>query len=145
MLYGYIGCKADKTAEAIAETVEIMKTLQQEVPHRNLEQKRLDVLNSFVFNVDTPADLVDVYARYQLRNEPLDTLGRIQDAYFSAAAEELRVLARRYLDPQKLQIFIVADKNTKVSTTGGDELTLEQDLMQLADSLGLPYREIALR
>ncbi len=145
MLYGYIGCKADKTAEAIAETVEIMKTLQREVPHRNLEQKRLDVLNSFVFNVDTPADLVDVYARYQLRNEPLDTLGRIQDAYFSAAAEELRVLARRYLDPQKLQIFIVADKNTKVSTADGDEMTLEQDLMQLADSLGLPYREIALR
>ena len=95
--------------------------------------------------VDTPADLVDVYARYQLRNEPLDTLGRIQDAYFSADAEELRALARRYLDPQKLQIFIVADKHTKVGTSGGDELTLEQNLMQLADSLGLPYREIELR
>jgi predicted Zn-dependent peptidase len=145
MLYGYIGCKADKTAEAIAETVDIMKALQQEVPHRNLEQKRLDVLNSFVFNVDTPVDLVDVYARYQLRNEPLDTLGRIQDAYFSAGAKELRALARRYLDPQKLQIFIVADKNTKVSTVDGNEITLEQNLMQLAESLDLPYREIPLR
>ena len=39
---------------------------------KNLEQKRLDVLNSFVFNVDTPAQLVGVYANYHMRREPLD-------------------------------------------------------------------------
>jgi predicted Zn-dependent peptidase len=145
MLYGYIGCKADRTAAAIAETVEIMKALQQEVPHRLLEQKRLDALNSFVFNVDTPADLVEVYARYYLRGEPLDTLGKIQDVYFTADAENLRRLAQTYLDPEKLQVFVVVDKQTKVKKQDGGEVTLEQDLMQLADQLGLPYREIALR
>ena len=145
MIYGYIGCRGDKTVPAISETVNIMKALQQEVPHRDLEQKRLDVLNSFVFNVDTPSDLVEVYARYHMRNEPLDTLGKIQDAYFRADAQELKRLARQYLDPEKLQIFIVADKQTKVNNPGGAELTLEQDVMQLARSLGLPYREIALR
>jgi hypothetical protein len=39
----------------------------------------------------------------------------------------------------------VADKMIKVNNESGDELTLEKHLMQLAESLGLPYREIALR
>jgi predicted Zn-dependent peptidase len=145
MLIGYIGCKGDTTVPAIAETINIMKSLHQDVPRRELEQKRLDALNSFVFNVDSPADLVKVYGRYYMRNEPLDTLGKIQDAFFHADRDDLRRLAREYLDPRKIQIFVVADKLIKVNSDSGDELTLEKHLMKLAESLDLPYREIALR
>ena len=144
-LIGYIGCRGDKTVPALAETINIMKSLHQDVPRQELEQKRLDALNSFVFNVDNPADLVKVYGRYYLRKEPLDTLGKIQDAFFNADRDDLRRLAREYLDPQKIQIVVVADKMIKVNNESGDELTLEKQLMQLAESLGLPYREIALR
>ena len=145
MLIGYIGCKGDKTVPAIEETIKIMNSLHQDIPGRELEQKRLDALNSFVFNVDTPADLVEVYARYYMRNEPLDTLDKIQDAFFNAERDELRHLARQYLDPHKIQIFVVGDKQIKINNLNGDELTLEKQLMQLADALGLPYREIELR
>jgi len=145
MLFGYIGCRGDKTVPAIAETINIMKSLHQDVPSKELEQKRLDALNSFVFNVDNPADLVKVYGRYYMRQEPLDTLGKIQDAFFNADRDDLRRLAREYLDPQKIQIIVVADKMINVNNESGDELTLEKHLMQLAESLGLPYREIALR
>ncbi len=144
-LTGYIGCKADKTAAALAQTIKIMKSLRQDVPAKELEQKRLDALNSFVFNVDTPADLVNVYGRYYLRNEPLDTLEKIQDAFFNATREDLLRLARKYLDPGKIQIFVVGDKLTKVINNQGAEVTLEETLMDLAESLGLPYREIELR
>ena len=145
VLYGYIGCKGDKTAPAIAEAVSIMKSLQKDVPERELEQKRLDALNSFVFNVDTPADLVNVYARYHMRNESLETLDKIQDAFFNADREELRQLAVKYLDPGKIQIFVVGDKLTKIKNPKSDESTLEDTLKSLADSLGLPFREIELR
>jgi predicted Zn-dependent peptidase len=145
MLIGRIGCRGDKTVPAIAETIKIMKSLQQDVPRQEIEQKRLDALNSFVFNVDDPADLVKVYGRYYMRKEPLDTLGKIQDAFFKADRDDLRRLAREYLDPQKIQIIVVADKMIKVNDASGDEMTLEQHLKQLAASLGLPYREIALR
>jgi zinc protease len=145
MLVGYIGCKGDKTVPAIAETIKIMKSLHQDVPRQELEQKRLDALNSFVFNVDKPADLVEVYGRYHMRREPLDTLDKIQDAFFNADRDDLRRLARKYLDPEKIQIIVVADKMINVNPGDGDELTLEKHLMQLAESLGLPYREIALR
>lgn len=145
VLYGYIGCKGDQSVAAIDETIKIMRELGQNVPQKDLDQKRLDALNSFVFNVDTPADLVQVYARYYMRNEPLDTLDKIQDAFFSAKKEDLRHLATDYLNPDNLQIFIVADKNIKVQGSRGNEATLEDMLMDLADSLGLPFVELELR
>jgi len=144
-LIGYIGCKGDKTSTAIMETLKIMDSLRKNVPEKDLELKRLDALNSFVFNVDTPAQLVEVYSRYYMRSEPLNTLEKIQDAYRHATREELRELAVQLFDPSKIQIFIVADKMTRVKTKDGTELTLQEDLIALAKKIGLPYREIALR
>jgi hypothetical protein len=88
---------------------------------------------------------VETYGRYALREEPLDTLERIQDAFITATEQELEAQAKLLLNPQKLQIFIVADKTTKVRSNAGVEVTLEEDLKQLAQELGLPYREIPLR
>jgi hypothetical protein len=80
-----------------------------------------------------------------MRNEPLDTLEKIQDAFFSAENEDLRRLAAEYLDPDNIQIFLVGDKNIKVKGKRGNETTLEDMLMDLAESLGLPYVELELR
>ena len=145
LLAGYIGCKGDKTGQAVQETVNIMNSLRKEVPEKDLDLKRLDALNSFIFNVDTPKELVEVYSRYYMRQEPLDTLVRIQDAFISATKGELEALARRLLDPKRLQIFVVGDKTTRVKKRDGTEVTLEDDLKALARALDLPYREIVLR
>jgi len=40
---------------------------------------------------------------------------------------------------------VVGDKLIKIRNDHGDETTLEATLMALAESLGLPYREIELR
>jgi zinc protease len=145
ILTGYIGCKSDMTSRAILETVKIMDRLGEEIPEKRLEQKRLDSLNSFVFNVDSPAELVGVYGRYRLRGEPLDTLERIQDAFMLASRQELRSLAGEFLDPKKLQIFVVADKTITLNDKAGGVISLEEDLRTLAKDLGLPYRELELR
>jgi zinc protease len=145
MLLGYIGCKGDSTSRAIRETVRIMGGLRKDVPEEQLEQKRLDALNSFVFNVNTPSELVGVYGRYYMRNEPLDTLEKIQDDFIRASKEELEALAERFPDPKRLQVFIVGDKGTRVIREDGTEVTLEEDIKTLAKTLGLPYKEIKLR
>jgi len=144
-LLGYIGCKGDQTGAAIAETLKIMDALRKEIPERELELKRLDSLNSFVFNVDTKSELVDVYGRYYLRQEPLDTLEKIQDAYMQATGEDLHRIATELLDPRKIQIFVVCDKNITVPSPDGRGITLEEDLKSLAHKLDLPFQEIALR
>ncbi|KPJ76964.1 MAG: hypothetical protein AMJ54_09875 [Deltaproteobacteria bacterium SG8_13] len=145
LLLGYIGCKADSTPTAIAETVKIMQALQREVPPFELELKRMEALNSFVFNVDNPVDLVTTYSLYHLRNEPLDTLENIQDAYLRTTSETVLALAREHLKPGRLQIFVVADKTTPVQRTNTGVKTLGEDLKVLAKRLGLPFQEIALR
>ncbi len=145
ILAGYIGCKGDKTGQAIKETVNIMTDLRKNVPLKAIEQKRLDALNSFVFNVDTPAQLVRTYATYHMRQEPLDTLDKIQEAYLGAGKNELEALARKFVDPKKLKIFVVGDKATLVKKEGGKETTLEEDLKALSKELGLPFEEIPLR
>jgi predicted Zn-dependent peptidase len=145
MLIGYIGCKADQTARAIVESVGVMEGLHQGVPAHEFNRKQLDALNSFVFNVDSPDALAKVYASYYLRQEPLDTLSHIQERYIGADLTELGRLANQYLDPDKLRIFVVADKTTPVTRGDGSRTTLEADVRALAEKLGLPYEEIPLR
>jgi len=145
LLTGYIGCKGDQTGAAITETLQIMNALRKAIPPGELELKRLDALNSFVFNVDTKAELVDVYGRYYLRKEPLDTLERIQDAFIGATQEELRRLALDLFDLKRIQIVVVGDKNIPVQTQSGKEITMAEDLMALAKKYSLPYQEIKLR
>ncbi len=145
LLLGYIGCKGDKTGQAISETARIIGALSKNVPESDFRLKRLDALNSFVFNVDSPEALVTTYSRYALRDEPLDTLERIQTQFILARHEEMHQLAKAYLDTSRLQIVIVADKNTPVIGPDGTKTTLETNLERLAEQLGLPYRELALR
>ena len=145
VIFGYIGCKGDQSVAALDESLEIMRGLGKNVPQKDLDQKRLDALNSFVFNVDTPADLVEVYARYHMRQEPLDTLEKIQDAFFNANKENLERLAAEYLNPENIQIFLVGDKNIRIKNNGTKASTLEDGLKEFADSLGLPFVELELR
>jgi zinc protease len=145
MVIGYAGCKADRTVEMIEETIGLMKGLNHRVPSERLEHKRMDVLNSFVFNVDTPRDLTSVYGRYYLRGEPLDTLYRIQQDYLSATAAELENLAGDVLDPAVLQVFVVADGNTPTMDQKGMGTTLALAPQIFAEKAGLPFLEIELR
>jgi predicted Zn-dependent peptidase len=145
LLVGSIGCRGDQAGAAVLETLSIMESLRRQVPARELELKRLDALNSFVFNLDTKSDLVQAYSRYHLRREPLDTLQRIQDAFFSAGREELAEIARRLLAPDRVQVHVVADKTTPVSKPGGNVVTLGEELQTLAQTLNLPFREIPWR
>ncbi len=144
-LVGYIGCKGDRTPEALLETVRLMEGVQEGLPPDELERKRLDALNSFVFNVDTPAALTEVYARYELRGEPLDTLERIQEAFMEARPDELQTLAEEYLDPGALKIFVVGDGTIPVETGDGRRVPLEKALEETAGELGLPFEVLPLR
>jgi predicted Zn-dependent peptidase len=145
ILLGYIGCKGDQTATALRETMGMMEALGRNLPEQELEQKRMDLLNSFVFNLDTPSQLVEAYARYDLRGEPPDTLERIQEAYLRARKEDLEGLAKTFLDPRKIQAFVVGGKEMTVRKQDGSALNLAEALRLLAGTFGLSFQEIPLR
>ena len=54
-------------------------------------------------------------------------------------------LAKTYLDPDRLQIVVVADKAIPVVEPAGTQTTLEASLKELAMQVGLPFRDIKLR
>jgi zinc protease len=145
MLVGYIGCKADQTGTAIEETLGIMNELHRRVPKAEAERKRLEALNSFVFNVDSPNALANTYARYRMRGEPLDTLEKIQETYLATSEKDLHRLATDFLVPERVQIFVVADKSVSVGEASGGRSTLDETLKRLAAKLDLAFEEIALR
>jgi zinc protease len=145
ILKGYIAANGPNTGRALEETIKIMQDLRKNVPEKLLEQKRLDFLNSFVFNLDDRDDLVKAYGLYALRKEPLNTLDKIQESYMSVTKAELDALAKKFLDTSKLQIIVVGDKTTRVKGDNGTEISLEDDLRGLAQSLGIPFQEIPLR
>ncbi len=144
-LVGYLGCKADQTGKAVEEAAALMEDLRREVPENELEIKRLDALNSFVFNVDNPAALTSTYAAYRMRGEPLNTLDRIQEDFMEASQSDLVRLAREYLDPKKLKVVVVSDGETMVTWKDGTRITLEDSLRRTAADLGLPFRILPLR
>jgi hypothetical protein len=98
-----------------------------------------------VFNVDTKSDLVEVYGRYALRDEPLDTLDLIQDAFFDATKADLQRIAGERLVPADIQITIVGDKQVPVRQADGTERSLGLALQDLALELGIPFEELPLR
>jgi predicted Zn-dependent peptidase len=145
LLMGYMGCQGNHTALAIEEALQVMAQLRENVDSQEFALKQLDALNSFVFNVDTPRDLVEVYAHYALRQEPLDTLERIQQQFFAADESDMLRLAREHFEPNDVQIVVVADKHLPTTTNSGESVDLGERLEALAAELGLAYQEIALR
>lgn len=145
ILRGYAGCRADQTANAIAATIKIMQGLHAEVPAKDFKLKRLDALNSFVFNVDSPAQLTRVYSHYYMRQEPLNTLEKIQQAFMTATRSGLKQLARDLLNPAKLQIFVVGDKDHGIKLADGRQTNLEASMRHLADDLGLSFLSLTLQ
>jgi zinc protease len=143
-IIGSMGCKGDQTVRAVEETVALMESMGREIPADKFALQQSDVLNSFVFNVDSPASLTTVYGRYFMRNEPLDTLDRIQDAYLNAQPEQLLPLAKTYLNPANLQVVVVADGDVMVSGLNSDGTPLRSALAQLAARLNLPFEEAPL-
>ena len=143
LLNGYIGCKADQTVKALEETISLMRQIGSEFPDDLLELKRLDVLNSFVFNVDTPHSLVKTYAGYFMRQELMDTLSQIQDFYMHADKETLTALAKEYLTSDDIQIIVVCDK--MISTYEDSRTSLDFSLKKFAELHNLSFVEIELK
>lgn len=139
---GWIGCQGARTGLALREATGLMESLKQGVKDKDVKRNKQMLLNSFVFNLDNNFDLAATYAGYALRDVPLDTLEKIQLAFSEATAEELTELAQRFFDVSKLQIVVVADKNTVVEDVDGKKVTLQEDLAKLAQELGLPFTEL---
>jgi len=109
---------------------EIDKMRAEPVTDAELETAKQTVLNSFVFNFDTPFKTLSRMIRYEYYGYPKDFIFRYQKAIAAVTKQDVLRVAKQYLKPEELTIAAVG----KPSEFG----------KPLAD-LGLPVATIDLK
>ena len=102
-----------------ASTADTLKAIEQEVKRirtapvteEELETAKQTVLNSFVFNFDTPSKTLNRLLTYRYFGYPDDFIFQYQKAVSAVTRADILRVAKQYLDPAKF--VIVAAGNPK--------------------------------
>lgn len=72
-----------------------------------VEKAKASILNSFVFNSDTPDEILFQQLTYAFYGYPADWLARYRRGIEATTVEQVRDAAKRHLRPKDLAIFVV--------------------------------------
>jgi zinc protease len=127
-----------ETVQAIREEVEKIRTM--EVTEKELDEAKQAVLNSFVFNFDSPAKTLNRVMRYEYFGYPKDFLFQYQKAIAAVTRADVLRVAKQHLRPEELAIVTVGNPKEfgKPLTTLGKvddlDLTIPEPKQELAKS-----------
>jgi len=110
----YVGCqtKSESTVHAIRAMIkEVEKIRESEVTDEELALAKQSFLNSFVFNFDTKGEIVSRLMAYEYFGYPADFLLKIKANVEKVTKADVLRVAKRHLQPDKLQILAVGRPN----------------------------------
>ncbi|HEV8414906.1 MAG TPA: pitrilysin family protein [Bryobacteraceae bacterium] len=96
-----------ETVQAIREEVEKLRTA--EVTEKELDEAKQAVLNSFVFNFDSPAKTLNRVMRYEYFGYPKDFLFQYQKAIAAVTRADVLRVAKQHIRPDELAIVTVGN------------------------------------
>jgi predicted Zn-dependent peptidase len=88
---------------------ELAKMRDQLVPDAEFKDAQRSLTASFALSLENPAELLNLYIVRQLYNFPVDYWDRYTDRIMAITPAQVQTVARKYLDPAKLQIVAVGD------------------------------------
>jgi len=88
---------------------ELAKMRDQLVPDAEFKDAQRSLTASFALSLENPAELLNLYIVRQLYNFPVDYWDRYTDRIMAITPAQVQVVARKYLDPARLQIVAVGD------------------------------------
>lgn len=105
-----IGTKTETTTEAIKGLWEQVDLLKKEAPSE-LEMKRAKdaILNSFIFNFDTPAKVLREQEIYEFYNYPRDFLEQYRAGVEKVTAADVLRVANQYVHKEDLKVLVIGD------------------------------------
>jgi zinc protease len=117
-----MGTKSQSTAEAIQALYENVDNLRKN-PIDDAEIKRAKdaILNSFIFNFDTPDKVLRERMAYEFYGYPLDFLEKYRAGIEKATKEDVNRVAAKYLHKDQLAVLVVGnpkDFDKPLSTLG---------------------------
>jgi zinc protease len=112
---GIFRCEAQTKSESTVYALELMlkelrRIREEEVSGEELARAKDEYLNSFVFNFDSRAKIVNRLMTYAFFGYPLDFMDKIKKGVEKVTKEDVLQVARKYLRPDKVQILVVGKK-----------------------------------
>jgi len=105
-----IGTKTETTLDAIKGLREEMENLQKTPPSdAELRRAKDSILNSFIFNFDSPEKVLHERMAYEFYHYPADFLERYRASVEKVTAEDVLRVARQYIHPEKQSTLVVGN------------------------------------
>ncbi len=136
------------TDSAVAEAFALLEALRDEpIPADELQETKDYLVGSFPLNVETPQQIASQVSRNRLLGLPLEELTTYRSRVAALDPEDVRAVARRHLDPDRMVVVVVGDAEEVLDQIAGfGEVRLvdvEGNPLELAD-LEVGGAEVAL-
>jgi predicted Zn-dependent peptidase len=110
-LFGYCLTRADAMSQAVQMMLDIIDGVRENgITEEELTIARESIINSYIFNYDTPQELVAARAFLEFRGFPPDQLQKNIEAYKKVTLEDCRRVAGKYLDTKDIAVVITGNK-----------------------------------
>ncbi len=104
----WLSTKTETTGAAIDALYEEIRGLLTHPPsEEEVAKAKQAMLNSFVFNADTPQEVLGQQMRYERYGFPRDFLARYRAGIEKVATADVVAAAKRYLHPEELVLVVV--------------------------------------
>ncbi|MEL6223369.1 MAG: pitrilysin family protein [Cyanobacteria bacterium J06627_8] len=102
--------RSDATVPFVESTIGEIETIQREpITEAELAQAKDSVLNSFVFNFQSPSQVLSRVVTYDFYDYPEDFIFQYRRAVESTTVEDIQRVAQEYLKPENLVILVVGN------------------------------------
>ncbi len=103
--------KTETTAAAIKALQEEAKNLTAQPPtEAEVAKAKASILNSFIFNSDSIAEILSQQMVFEYYGYPLDWLSRYRAGIEKVTVEQVRAAAAKYITPDRVAILVVGPK-----------------------------------
>ncbi len=112
---GVFSCAAQTRSESTVYALELMleevrRITEEEVSENELARAKDRYLNTYVFNFDSKAKIVNRLMIYAYNGYPMDFMETIKRGVEKVTQADILRVARKYLQPDKVQILVVGNK-----------------------------------
>ena len=106
-----VGTKSESTVPATKAVLDQISKLKSQPPTPDeLKSAKDQVLNSFVFNYDSPDKILNEQVTLAFYGYPLDFLEKYRTGVEKVSAADVSRVANKYVDVSKLAIIVVGNQ-----------------------------------
>lgn len=139
--FGFASTKSETTLEAAREVIKQIKSMHTDLPTEEEMRVAIDgYLNSFVFNFDTRAEVVNRMVQYDAYGLPQDFLSQVKEKVQAVTAQDVQDVAKARMNVDNMHIVVVGkgeDFDGKL-----EELGLPVDTVDITIPSGAPKTEV---